>query len=136
MLASVQDASGLYLPAMGDPVLILKIAQRMIRSASAKNYPEISVKITGLRPGDKLHEDLLSRGESTGAEVAPGLRAICGQKVDAESLDAQFQVIEEVTRRRELAALLEVLREVVPEYLPGPTLMKKRAAAAGGAGDD
>jgi len=136
MLASVPDASGWYLPAMGDPILILKIAERMIQAASKKNYPEISVQITGLRPGDKLHEDLLSRGESTGAEVAPGLRAICGQKVDAESLDAQFQVIEEVTRRREFAALLEVLREVVPEYLPGPKLTKKRAAAAGGAGDD
>src|SRR5258708_5578296 len=135
-LASVPDASGLYLPAMGDPVLILKIAGRMIQAASQKNYTEISVKITGLRPGDKLREDLLSREESVGAEVAPGLRAICEQKVDAESLDAQFQVIEEVTRRRDLAALLEVLREIVPEYLPGATLMKKRAAAAGGAGDD
>jgi FlaA1/EpsC-like NDP-sugar epimerase len=135
-LASVQDASGLYLPAVGDPVLILKIAGRMIQAASEKNYAEISVKITGLRPGDKLHEDLLSRQESVGAEVAPGLRAICGQKVDAESLDAQFQVVEEVTRRRDLAALLEVLREIVPEYLPGATLMQKCAAAAGGAGDD
>jgi FlaA1/EpsC-like NDP-sugar epimerase len=135
-LASVQDASGLYLPAMGDPVLILKIAGRMIQAASKKNYTEISVKFTGLRPGDKLHEDLLSRQESVGAEVAPGLRAICGQKVDAESLDAQFQVIADVTRRRDLAALLEVLRKIVPEYLPGATLMKKRAAAAGVAGDD
>ena len=135
-LASVQDASGLYLPVTGDPVLILEIAGRMIQAASNKKHTEVSVKITGLRPGDKLHEDLLSRGESMGAEVAPGLRAICRQKVDAESLDAQFQVIEEVTRRRELTALLEVLREVVPEYLPGPKLMKKRAADAGGAGDD
>jgi FlaA1/EpsC-like NDP-sugar epimerase len=135
-LASVQDASGLYLPAMGDPLLILKIAGRMIQAASKKNDTEIRVKITGLRPGDKLHEDLLSREESVGAEVAPGLRAICGQKVDAESLDAQFQVIAEVTRRRDLAALLEVLREMVPEYLPGATLTKKRAAAAAGAGDD
>ncbi len=40
------------------------------------------------------------------------------------------------TRRRDLAALLEVLREIVAEYQPGATLMKKRAAAAGGAGDD
>jgi len=135
-LASVQDASGLYVPAMGDPLLILKIARRMIQAACNKNDTEIGVKITGLRPGDKLHEDLLSREESVGAEVAPGLRAICGQKVCAESLDAQFQVIAEVTRRRDLAALLEVLREMVPEYLPGATLMKERAGAAGGAGDD
>ena len=135
-LASVPDASGLYLPALGDPLLILKIAGRMIQAASKKNDTEISVKITGLRPGDKLHEDLLSRGESLAAEVAPGLRAICWEKIDVESLDAQFQVIEEITRRRDLAALLEVLREVVPEYQPGPMLVKKRTAAAAGAGDD
>ena len=135
-LASVQDASGLYLPAMGDSVRILKIAERMIQAASKKNDTEISVKITGLRPGDKLHEDLLSRGESLAAEVAPGLRAIGCEKIDVESLDAQFQVIEEITRRRDLAALLEVLREVVPEYQPGPMLVKKRTAAAAGAGDD
>jgi FlaA1/EpsC-like NDP-sugar epimerase len=135
-LASVPDASGLYLPAMGDPVLILKIAGRMIQAASRKNHTEITVKITGLRPGDKLHEDLLSRDESVGAEVAPGLRAIGGQKVDAEWLDAQFQLLQEVSKRRDLAVLLDVLREIVPEYLPRATLMKKCAAAAGGAGDD
>jgi O-antigen biosynthesis protein WbqV len=121
---------------MGDSILILKIAERMIQAASKKNYTEISVKITGLRPGDKLHEDLLSRGESLAAEVAPGLRAICWEKIDVESLDAQFQVIEEITRRRDLGALLEVLRKVVPEYQPGPMLVKKPTAAAAGAGDD
>ena len=46
-LARVQDASGLYLPAMGDPVRILKIAERMIQAASKKNYAEIRVKISG-----------------------------------------------------------------------------------------
>jgi len=48
----------------------------------------------------------------------------------------RYQVIADVTRCRDLAALLEVLREIVPEYQPGATLMKKSAAAAGGAGDD
>jgi len=134
-LASLPHASGLYLPAMGDSVLILKIAERMMRAASAKNDAQI-VKITGLRPGDKLHEDLLSRGESTSGEVTPGIRAISGEPIKTESLDSQFQMIEEIVRRRDLGAMLQALREVVPEYQPGPTLRKKRAAAATGAGDD
>jgi FlaA1/EpsC-like NDP-sugar epimerase len=78
------------------------------------DHSEQAVSALRLRPGDKLHQDLLSCEESLRAEVAPGLRAICGQKVDAESLDAQFQVIAELTRCRDLAALLEVLREIVP----------------------
>jgi FlaA1/EpsC-like NDP-sugar epimerase len=100
------------------------------------DHSEQAVSALQLRPGDKLQQDLLSREESQGAEVAPGLRAICGQKVAAESLRAPLQVIAEVTRCRDLRALLEVQREMVPEYLPGATLMKKRAAAAGAAGDD
>jgi FlaA1/EpsC-like NDP-sugar epimerase len=134
-LASLPHASGLYLPAMGDSVLILKIAERMMRAASAKNDAQI-VKITGLRPGDKLQEDLLSRGESTSGEVTPGIRAISGEAIKTESLDSQFQMMEEIVRRRDLGAMLEALREVVPEYQPGPALRKKPAAAATGAGDD
>jgi FlaA1/EpsC-like NDP-sugar epimerase len=130
-LASLPGASGLYLPAMGEPVSILKMAERMICAAVAEGRTEISVKITGLRPGEKVREDLLSSGESLAAEVTPGIRAINGKPIRAESLDSQFRMITEITERRDLRALLEALREVVPEYQPGPKLMKRCAVAAG-----
>ncbi len=137
-LANLQDAAGLYLPEMGEPIFILGLAERMIRAAAAvaKGHAEISVKITGLRPGDKLHEDLLSHGETAGAEAAAGIRAIYGEKIHAELLDTKFRMIEEITMQRDLGALLDVLQEVVPEYQPGPHLTKKWVVAAAGAGDD
>ena len=137
-LANLQDAAGLYLPEMGEPIFILDLAERMIRAASAvaKGHAEIRVKITGLRPGDKLHENLLSHGETAGAEAAAGIRAIYGEKTHAELLDAKFRMIEEITMQRDLGALLDVLQEVVPEYQPGPHLTKKWVVAAAGAGDD
>ena len=137
-LANLQDAAGLYLPEMGEPIFILGLAERMIRAASAvaKGHAEIRVKITGLRPGDKLHENLLSHGETAGAEAAAGIRAIYGEKTHAELLDAKFRMIEEITMQRDLGALLDVLQEVVPEYQPGPHLAKKWVVAAAGAGDD
>ncbi len=136
-LANLQDAAGLYLPDMGEPIFILEIAERMIRVADAvaKGHAEIGVTITGLRPGDKLHEDLLSHGETLGTEVEPGIRTIRREKIHAELLDA-IRTIEEITMQRDLGALLEVLREVVPEYQPGPKLTKKYVVAAAGAGDD
>jgi O-antigen biosynthesis protein WbqV len=135
-LAHLPDAAGLYLPELGDPVFILELAERMIRAAAAAGYGNLRVKIAGLRPGDKVQEDLLSHGETVGTEVAPGMRAIHGEKIHAELLDAQFLNIEEVTKRRDLGALLEILRKVIPEYQPTPTLMEKCALAAAGAGDD
>jgi FlaA1/EpsC-like NDP-sugar epimerase len=141
-LACASDASGLFAPEMGEPVSILEVAKRMIRVAAAvaKNQAEISVEIAGLRPGDKLHEDLLSHGETLGAEVTPRIRAICGEKIHAELLDAKFRMLEEITKRRDLTALLEILREIVPDYQQltraprQPT--KARSTAAAGAGDD
>lgn len=141
-LANLPDAAGLYLPALGEPIFILELAERMIRAAAAvaKTHAEIGVTITGLRPGDKLHEELLSHGEIAGTEVAPGIREICGKKTHPEWLDAKFRMLEEITKRRDLGALLEVLREVVPDYQPpnqAPgTLTRPYLAAAAGAADD
>jgi FlaA1/EpsC-like NDP-sugar epimerase len=141
-LACASDTSGLFVLEMGEPVSILQVAERMIHisAAVAKNLVEVSVEITGLRPGDKLHEDLLSHGETLGAELTPRIRAICGEKIQAELLDAKFRMLEEITKRRDLTALPEILREIVPEYQPltraATQPMKTRSVAAAGAGDD
>jgi len=141
-LACASDASGLFVPEMGEPVSIIQVAQRMIHVSAAvvKNDAEVRVEITGLRPGDKLHEDLLSHGETLGKKVTPRIRAICGKKIHAELLDAKFLMLEEITKRRDLSALLKLLREILPEYQPlarAPIQsMKTRSIAAAGAGDD
>jgi FlaA1/EpsC-like NDP-sugar epimerase len=132
-LANLRDAAGVYVPDMGEPVSILRLAERMIAVARPA---QIAIQFTGLRPGDKLHEDLLSRGESWTAEVAPGIRKITGKRLEQDALDAKFQMFEEITSRRDLPALLELLREVVPEYQPEPELATRYASAAAGAGDD
>jgi FlaA1/EpsC-like NDP-sugar epimerase len=140
-LSCASEASGLFVLEMGEPVSILKIARRMIHisRATAKNHGEVSVEITGLRPGDKLHEDLVSHGETLGAEVTPRIRAISGKKIHAELLDAKFRMLEEITKRQDRTALLEILREIVPEYqrltrVSAPPIA--RSIAAAGAGDD
>jgi FlaA1/EpsC-like NDP-sugar epimerase len=132
-LASLRDAAGVYVPDMGPPVSILKLAQRMIAAA---HPAEIAIRFTGLRPGDKLHEDLLSPGESWTAEVAPGIRKLTGKTLEQDALDAKFQMFEEITSRSDLPALLELLREVVPEYQPGPELATRHTSGAAGADDD
>jgi FlaA1/EpsC-like NDP-sugar epimerase len=140
-LSCASEASGLFVLEMGEPVSILEIARRMIHisPAAAKNHGEVSVEITGLRPGDKLHEDLVSHGETLGAEVTPRIRAISGKKIHAELLDAKFRMLEEITKRQDRTTLLEILREIVPEYQPLTRVSTQPVACsitAAGAGDD
>jgi FlaA1/EpsC-like NDP-sugar epimerase len=128
-LASVSSASGLFAPEMGEAVSILQLAERMIAAAKLAGKSEIGVRITGLRPGDKLHEDLWSKGESLGAEMTEGIRRIHGEKIAADWIDAKFQEIEGVLDRCDLPALVQVLEEVIPEYQPGPALSGSQATA-------
>ena len=135
-LASVQNASGLFVPDMGEAVSIMKLAERMIGASEPKGREKIVMKITGLRPGDKLSEDLLSRGETLGTEIAPGIRRICAETISADWMDAKFARIEQITKLRDLGALLQVLKEVVPEFQPGATIANLSATAVAGGGND
>lgn len=55
----------IYLFDMGEPVKILDLAQRMIKLAGLEPYKDIEFRFTGLRPGEKLYEELLAKQENT-----------------------------------------------------------------------
>lgn len=135
-LANAGDMSGLFVPEMGDPISILDLATRMVRAAKAERSANVAVKITGLRPGDKLHEDLLSHDESLGAEVAPGIRLICSGPHSEEWIEQKMSKLEKITERREFVSLLDELGELAPGYQPVATRAKSCAASAAGGGDD
>jgi FlaA1/EpsC-like NDP-sugar epimerase len=135
-VTNTETSAGLLVPEMGEPVSILRLAERMIDAARVHSGKRIEIQITGLRPGDKLTEELLSRGESLRAETVPGIREVGGQNFSREWIESKFIEIVEIVDRRDLAALLDVLREVVPEYQPGATVTSSCAAAGAGAGND
>jgi len=96
VLANFADAAGVYLPDTGRPVLIMTLAERMIRAASIQAYAKIGVKITSLRPGDKLHEDLLSRGESLGTKVTPGFGPSAGKRLTRNRWTRSFKCLKKL----------------------------------------
>ena len=64
MLASTMDAEGdLFVLDMGEPVRVLELAEQMIRLSGHEPYTEIPIVFTGVRPGEKLHEELLAQEE-------------------------------------------------------------------------
>jgi FlaA1/EpsC-like NDP-sugar epimerase len=101
---------------MGEPVKIVDLARDMIR-LSGCSEEEIRIEFTGLRPGEKLFEELLADGEQTLATPHPKLRVAKAREVDAGWLEDilvwlnQEQLPEDAEVRRDL-------RRWVPEYAP------------------
>jgi FlaA1/EpsC-like NDP-sugar epimerase len=139
-IANLENSSGLFVPDMGEPIAILSIAERMISLSAARVSSRITIEFTGLRPGDKLKEDLLSSAEEFGDEVFRGIYSIAGPPLIsawAERIDAQFRQLAEITEQRDSSALAAVLRAILPEYVPASTRNNTSSsfAAAGAAHD-
>lgn len=101
---------------MGEPVKIAELARDMIR-LSGRSEEQVRVVFTGLRPGEKLYEEVLADAEQTRATHHPKLRIARAQPVDPGHLDALLQWL----RQRRPVGAHEVRRELrrwVPEYTP------------------
>jgi FlaA1/EpsC-like NDP-sugar epimerase len=129
--AALEDAATLFVPDLAEPIKILDLAQRLISEAQPSAAPEwgkIEIVFTGLRPGDKLSEDLLSSSESAGPTTHPKLRRIAGPIPTAKSLDAAIHLTSEKVQARDLPALLDVIRSLVPDYEPSALISAQYSA--------
>ena len=123
--AALDDSGSIFIPKMCEPVKILDFATRMIRKAGLETPRDIEIVLTGLRPGDKLEEELLYADEALQPSSDERLYRAIGAKCNAEVLHASLQNISESVRERNLAALIGALSKLVPEYQPSETLLAR-----------
>lgn len=112
--------SSLYVLDMGDPIRIRTLAEAMIRMKGMVPYQEINIKTTGLRPGEKLHEELTYADErliSTGIE---GLNKVTPQsrKVEPEGFSDGLERLLNLAGERQAPQALQILSQLVPTYNP------------------
>ncbi|MBU0620430.1 MAG: polysaccharide biosynthesis protein [Gammaproteobacteria bacterium] len=101
---------------MGEPVKIVDLAKDLIRLSGLRD-DDITIQFTGLRPGEKLYEELLADNESTLPTPHPKLRIAQARSVDADGLHAlQDWVSGDVILTDEAVRL--GMQQWVPEYKP------------------
>ncbi|MFT3788853.1 MAG: nucleoside-diphosphate sugar epimerase/dehydratase [Tepidisphaeraceae bacterium] len=100
---------------MGEPMRILDLAQQMIRHAGLVEGRDIEIRITGVRPGEKLFEELAGADERTRPTTHPKIRVWELPTVDASTLEAMLSDLRRVTDAPPTLAM-SALRSVVPEF--------------------
>jgi FlaA1/EpsC-like NDP-sugar epimerase len=121
--AAMDDSGSIFIPKICEPVKIMDFAQRLIREAGLETPRDIEIVLTGLRPGDKLEEELAYADEALQPSSDERLYRAIGPRCDPQFLDASLQKISESVRARNLAALVAALCHLVPEYKPSDTLL-------------
>ncbi len=102
---------------MGEPVKIYDLALNLIRLSGLKPYEDIDIKITGLRPGEKLYEELLMDEE--GLKETSNSKIFIGQPifVNRETLEKSLAKLEEAMVSNDREYIKDIVAEVVPTYV-------------------
>ena len=106
---------------MGEPVRILDLARHMIRLSGLRPDVDIAITFTGLRPGEKLFEELFYAGEDTVPTDSAGILLAAPAAGDVEVLRPDLAALAKACTAEDTTALYRSIRRLVPEY---------RAAAA------
>jgi len=106
----------IYVFDMGDPVRITDIAEQMIRLSGLEPGEDIKIVYTGLRPGEKLYEELLNDRENTLPTYNPKIRIAKVQKYDYPVLLSKIDLLVKNAYLLSNSEVVKLFKEIVPEY--------------------
>ncbi|MGA9853581.1 MAG: nucleoside-diphosphate sugar epimerase/dehydratase [Gammaproteobacteria bacterium] len=115
---------------MGQPVRILDLAKQMIRLSGLEPERDIKIVYTGLRPGEKLHEDLFYTWETRHPTAHPKIFLADHRSVDWATFSVELVRLERALKARDMNAAMDLLRLIVPEYKPGEYLVEENGIPA------
>ena len=113
---SVAENGDLCVLDMGEPVRIVELAENMIRMAGKRPHEDIEIVISGIRPGEKLHEELFTEGEAASVRRIDKIMLCQPEAYDAGELERGLEVMREGLRECDRRGIVAALGEVVPEF--------------------
>lgn len=116
---SMGKGSEIYVLEMGEPILIKDLAEQMIRLSGRTVGEDIQIEYTGLRPGEKLYEEIFHDSEGLMGTEHPKLQLARSREVDWEWLLHQLDELKTSAQSRDVALLLKHIRNIVPEFKGG-----------------
>jgi FlaA1/EpsC-like NDP-sugar epimerase len=102
---------------MGEPVRITDLALKMIKLAGLQPEKDIKIAYTGLRPGEKLYEELLNLGEHTIPTHHPKIKIAQVISYPYKEVDADIDELLTLNKQHDDLALVNKMKEIVPEFI-------------------
>ena len=108
---------------MGKPVRIADLAKRMITLSNAED--RVQIKYTGLRPGEKLYEEVLSNEENTKPSFHEKIRIAQVREYDYESVKKDIDELIAISMKYDDMETVRKMKEIVPEYKSNNSIYKR-----------
>jgi FlaA1/EpsC-like NDP-sugar epimerase len=115
--ASMGKGGEIFLLDMGDPVKIVDLARELITLSGFRPGEDIEIAFTGLRPGEKLFEELSIKGEDMQQTHHPKIGIWKNIPKDRDTLRRQIDQLVEIARTGDHADIISKIKEIVPEYI-------------------
>ncbi|TBV83330.1 MAG: polysaccharide biosynthesis protein [Desulfobulbaceae bacterium] len=119
--AATMGANGeIFILEMGTPVRIGQMARDLIRLSGKEPDTEIEIKHIGLRPGEKMHEELITEGEGIVSTEHEKIMVLRGGGSSLAKLREPLDRLKRYAGRHDAAGIKAELKKIIPEYTPRP----------------
>jgi len=122
---SIGKGGEVFVLDMGEPVKIVDLARNLILLSGLQPDRDIKIQFTGVRPGEKLFEELNLQNEHLVPTSHSKIRSYVGQhNLDAKQIKEIMQRLQGIVEEQDVASLMLLLKELVPNYSPGSKMLK------------
>src|SRR5665648_732178 len=114
---------------MGEPIKVLDMAEELIRLSGLELGEDIEIKIVGLRPGEKMFEEIMTEEERSGVLGDSGHEKIFIAKVEeveGEKLKKDIEELRMLAKAMDNEGVVRKLQEMLPSYQPNRGMLKDR----------
>ena len=109
---------------MGEPVKIVELARNLILLSGLRPDEDIRIEFTGIRPGEKLYEELHTFQESTLPTRHEKIKIFIGPLFSCKEMSCHIEALRQISAARDVAQLILQWKEIVPEYNPSSHVLR------------
>ena len=115
--ATMSNGNQIFVFDMGESVKIDDLARRMIQLAGYTPDVDIKIEYSGLRPGEKLYEEVLSDHENTLPTNHSRIRIAKVREYDYDDALTSVDELEDLSRKVDIQTMVKLMKQIVPEFI-------------------
>ena len=123
--STLGEGGEIFIFDMGEPVKILDLARNMIRLAGYTPEKDIPIVFTGLRPGEKLYEELLNQKETTIPTANDKIMVARVREFDFDRVSEQVDLLIKTSRQTKPFMTVKLMKQLVPEFISNNSIYEQ-----------